>query len=299
MKLSVRGDTVTFMPPASLPQADDPRRPHRDPTEPGRGVHSAVRDDRGPVALPTDAEPFSWAASRDPADPRDHESANVVENHDGERALAGGREDPYPTVEEEGNLGDLDGLANELFNTWRDGSETRWAAYMWSILKRAGLTTYQEWDEASRTLVVCRLIALAGINREFAARAWGEGYPGEWRESVILADLLGEYPLLDEVAVGRLAERTGVVADFDPFGGNRESATSLLCEIADDEWPTVIKALTDHLGDSWLFASLWMTRDGDARYPLPDKIIENIVNAPTSEMIGTFPWVSDGCNWPA
>lgn len=209
------------------------------------------------------------------------------------------KEDPRAAVEEAGNLGDLNGLATELFNVWLDGSETRWSAYMWSVLEKAGLTSYEEWDETSRTLVVCRLIALAGMNREFAARAWREGYPGEWRESVLVADLLGDYPRLNEVAVGRLAERIGVVAASDLYEGDRESATSLLCQIADREWPAVVMALRDSLGDSWLLASLWVTRDGDARYPLRQETLENIVNAPTPEMTDALLWVSDGCDWRA
>ncbi|MGH3977327.1 MAG: hypothetical protein ACRDS9_29050 [Pseudonocardiaceae bacterium] len=255
-----------------------------------------LRPDDNPLPIPglPEPEPDLFSELGDHADSQsDHEQtvdAAVPEDPDGE--------DPDAAVEEEGDLGDLDGLGNELFNIWWDGSEARWAAYMWSILEKAGLTAYEDWDEAGRTLVVCRLIALAGINREFAARAWGEGFSGEWQESVELASLLGEYPLLDEVAVGRLAERTGAMADADRYG-NRESAMSLLCEIASGEWRTVVKALTDDLGESWLFASLWMTRDGDARYPLPNEIIGDIVNAPTTEMMDPFAWVSDGCNWRA
>lgn len=205
-------------------------------------------------------------------------------------------EHQHTGVEDEGLLGDLEDLTRELLNIWGGGSETRWWAYMWSILEEAGLVAYEEWDEVGRTVVVSRLLVLAGINREFAARAWSSGHPGQWRESVALADLIGEYPRLDAVAIGRLAERAGVVADPDPSDGARESATDLVCEIADSEWSAVVKVLTTELGQTRLFASLWMTRDSGARYPLPERIVDDIVNSPNEEQQNAFSWVSDGCD---
>lgn len=201
--------------------------------------------------------------------------------------------DPYADVEEEGDLGDLYPLGLQLFNIWCGGTEVEWAEYMWTILERAGLTAYEEGDEVERTLVVCRLVALAGINLEFAARAWDEGYPGEWRESVHV-DILGDYPLLDPVSVGRLAERTGVWTDSVDDG--RESVTGLIHEIAAGEWDTVVRALLKELGDSYLFASLWATRDGDARYPLPAEVVGEITSTDMFEKADAYGWVSDGCS---
>lgn len=282
---------------SSASQPDKPRLPNPVPAERECHVPREVGSGDSQPTLPRDAELSSWPSLKDVSYLHDHDSANGIAAQHGQHDVMDDDEDPHSEVNREGDLGDLEGLTTQLFTVWRDGSETRWAGYMWSILGDAGLTTYEDSDEASRTLVVCRLIALAGISREFAARAWSEGHPGEWQESVAVAGLLGEYPRLGEVAVGRLAERTGILAGSDPSGGNRESAASLLCGIADDEWPTVVKALTDNLGPSWMFASLWMTRDRDARYPLPDEVIGSIVNSPTSEMMDAFAWVSDGCIW--
>lgn len=201
--------------------------------------------------------------------------------------------DPYTDVEEEGDLGDLYRLGLELFNIWSGGTEVEWAAYMWSILERAGLTAYDDGDEVERTLVVCRLVTLAGINLEFAAHAWGEGYRGEWRESVHV-DFLGDYPLLDPVAIGRLAERSGVCTDSVDDG--RESVTSLIHELAADEWDRVVRALLEELGESYLFASLWATRDGDARYPLPAEVVGEITSTDIFEKADAYGWVSDGCS---
>lgn len=204
-------------------------------------------------------------------------------------------EDPdlYADVEEEGDLGDLYPLGLQLFKVWYSGTEVDWAAYMWSILERAGLTAYEDGDEVERTLVVCRLVALAGINLEFAARARDEGYPGEWRESAHV-DILGDYPLLDPVSVGRLAERTGVWTDSVDDG--RENVMGLIHEIAADEWDTVVDALLKELGDAYLFASLWANSDGDARYPLPAEVVGEITTADVFEKVHAYQWVADGCS---
>lgn len=199
--------------------------------------------------------------------------------------------DPYADVEEEDDLGDLYDLGLSLFNIWSGGAELEWAACMWSILEKAGLTAYDGGDEVQRTLVVCRLVTLAGINLEFAARAWDEGTPSEWREALYV-DIVGDYPRLDAVALGRLAERNGVWADGYE---ERESVDGLVHAIAESEWRTVVAALVNELSDSFFFASLWRTRDGDARYPLPEEVISEAVNADTWEKVEAYQWVSDGC----
>ncbi|WP_034229981.1 hypothetical protein, partial [Actinotalea ferrariae] len=70
-------------------------------------------------------------------------------------------------------FGDLEELVPGLFSIWAGGSEDRWAAYAWAALQRAGLTHFD--DEVERTLVICRLLVLAALNREFASRAHEEG----------------------------------------------------------------------------------------------------------------------------
>lgn len=201
--------------------------------------------------------------------------------------------DPFEDVEEVGDLGDLVQLGDDLFSIWVGGAERRWAAYMWDVLERAGLTLYDDGDEVERTRVVCRLVALAGINREFAARAWQEGYPGEWRESVY-AEVIGRYPLLDPIAVGRLAEREGVSVEPSRYDG-REDALDLVKELAEREWTEVVRAILEDLGESWLFASLWATRNAASRYPLPDEVLYEILDTDVEEKVEAFGWVERGC----
>lgn len=190
-------------------------------------------------------------------------------------------------------LGDLEALGTEIFNIWVDSAETAWAAYMWSVLARQGLTSYT--DEAGRALVVCRLITLAGINREFAARACSEGEVGGWQQS-ILADVMGEYPLLDPIALGRAGERAG--ADGSTPYEERESAPQLVLDIAASEWQRVVRALTEELGSAELFATLWTNRESYIQYPLADEVLWAAVNDDLSgAKVNGYQWVDDGCDW--
>lgn len=190
-------------------------------------------------------------------------------------------------------LGDLEPLGAEIFNIWVDGAETAWAAYMWSVLARQGLTSHA--DEAGRVLVVCRLITLAGINREFAARACGEGEVGGWQHS-IFTDVLGEYPLLDPIALGRAGERAG--ADGSTPYDERESAPRLVLDIAASEWQRVVRALTEELGSAELFATLWTNRESHTQYPLADEVLWAAANDDLSgAKVDGYQWVDDGCDW--
>lgn len=190
-------------------------------------------------------------------------------------------------------LGDLEALGAENFNIWVDGAETAWAAYMWSVLARKGLTSYT--DEAGRALVVCRLIALAGINREFAARACGEGEVGGWQNSMF-ADVVGDYPRLDPIALGRAAERLGA-SGYTPYD-ERESAAELVLNIAASEWQRVVRALSEELGSAELFATLWTNRESHTQYPLADEVLWAAVNDdPSGAKVDGYQWVDDGCDW--
>jgi hypothetical protein len=69
-------------------------------------------------------------------------------------------------------------IARAVFSVWWDGAEVDWAGHAWAALARAGLTACR--TELERTLVVCRLLALNVLYREFCTRAFEEGFPGEW-----------------------------------------------------------------------------------------------------------------------
>lgn len=213
-------------------------------------------------------------------------------DEDEESQAGSGDEVSLESAIEHLTLDDLEEAASEIFNIWSGGSEIEWASHMWGLLRRAGLTVWG--DEVERALVFCRLVALAGISREFAARAWGEGEAGEWRENVG-ADVTGDYPLLDPIALGRLAERVGIWSEPSEDDG-RERAIELVTAIAEDQWSTVTEALVEELDPAGLFASLWMSRRSDARYPLSPAVVHNVVNTDvTNAKIGAYSWIENGC----
>ncbi len=201
-------------------------------------------------------------------------------------------EDRFADVEEVGDLGDLQSLAESIFDIWLGGAEVRWAAFAWDVLQRHGLTDYE--DDVDRTRVIARLVALAGINREFCAHAFDEGAPSEWRDSTMinLSYHVGDdYPAVDLMSLGRLAEREGVGwPDVD----DRESPVSVLLDLAEGEWDQVAGALSAELGDSNLFATLWESRHDETRYPLPDDVLDEAVNTDPWKKQRAFQWVYDG-----
>lgn len=202
-----------------------------------------------------------------------------------------GERDPFEAVDEVGDLGDLDELAVHLFDVWFDSAERRWAAYAWDALTRAGLINYD--DETERTLVVCRLVVLAGINREFAARAFDEGCEGEWDAKVAGVGFEGEHPLLDRLALGRLAERLGVIGDGG-YADEREQSSRLVVAIARNEWDRVCTALIEELGEDGLFASLRLSPKAATRYPLPDEVRWQALNDDLDGMGSAYLWLCDG-----
>ncbi|WP_155855532.1 hypothetical protein, partial [Actinotalea ferrariae] len=72
-------------------------------------------------------------------------------------------------------------------------------------------------------------------------------------------DVAGEYPGINEIALGRLCERLGVGSPGD-VECELPSASELVQELVLHEWSTVADALIEELGDNFVFASLWWSR---------------------------------------
>jgi hypothetical protein len=185
-----------------------------------------------------------------------------------------------PTLEDEDRtdgLEDLLPIARAVFSVWSGGAEVDWAGHAWEALARAGLTACR--TELERTLVVCRLLALNVLYREFCTRAFEEGFPGEW--SFDEEDVIGEYPRLNPFFLGQLAERQGVDIDIE-IGyefGDGSPVSYALRELVRAEYPAVARVLQDCWGTSGTFASLWVSVGAETQYPLTTDAISEAVNS--------------------
>ncbi|WP_422774212.1 hypothetical protein ACN28C_15865 [Plantactinospora sp. WMMC1484] len=186
---------------------------------------------------------------------------------------------------------DLEPIAKEIFNIWNGSPELRWAEHAWAILSPEGLTRYSWEDE--RTHCVLRLLALGVLYREFCARAFDEGEPGQWRDA-LPTDLIGEYPWLDPFTLGQVTERAGIVIDNSPW--SREDAMSeAVAELVEQEYPVVRDALAKHWGDAGLFATLWVSTNAGTEYPLDADQVRAIVNHDlTANKHMAYGWIAEG-----
>lgn len=179
-----------------------------------------------------------------------------------------------PDPDEE--FGDLVEVARSVFDLRRGGSEVEWAAWAWRVLAGSRLTV--AGSEAERGVTVLRLLALNAFYREFCARAFEEGAPGDW--AVDPERAVGDYPLLHPVLLGVLAERRALDLDRE-LGPDFEHAVTAaaLDGLVRTEYRTVVGVLVaDAGGPAGLLASLVASREPDVRYPLDD--------AAAAEMLG-------------
>ncbi len=168
---------------------------------------------------------------------------------------------------------------------WADGSELRWTEHAWGVLESEGLTTFH--DPVEEVQVLCRLLTLAAAGRAFSDLASGAHV--DWK------DALGTGPetiaaTLDQIALGRLAERFDLYSRFDA----RETAAGLAAVVARQEWEEVTGALRHVLGDTRLFASLWAIRSSETTYPLDDRVLEDIAGKGSGDKAKAFEWISEG-----
>lgn len=168
---------------------------------------------------------------------------------------------------------------------WADGSELRWAEHAWGVLESEDLTTFQ--DPVEEVQVICRLLTLTAAVRIFWDLATGgridwNGALGTGPESV--------GAVLDQIALGRLAEQLGVYSRFD----TRETPAGLAAAVAREEWVDVTAALHHVLGDAALFGSLWATRWSDTTYPPDDGALEDIAGESSPGKATAFEWITEG-----
>ena len=171
---------------------------------------------------------------------------------------------PDPDVE----FGDLVEVTRSVFDLRRDGSEVEWAAWAWRLLGASRLTA--AGSEVERGVVLLRLLALNAFYREFCARAFSEGGPGEW--ALDPERVVGDYPLLHPVLLGVLAERRGVDLDQELGPDFDHAVTAAAVDgLVRTEYRTVVGVLrADAGGPAALFASLVASRETGVAYPLDD-----------------------------
>lgn len=198
-------------------------------------------------------------------------------------------EAPGPDEEDEEEpeyvFDELEDLADRVFDTWLGGGDRKWAEFAWSVLKEAG---YLEWEyEVDRAENVLKLAALASLYREFCAYAFGEGSFGGWRDR--LTPYIGDYPAVHPYILGRLVERDGIAAwDEDIVEGNYWDT---IADIVTSYKDVVLEGLLEALGPNELFASLWVSRDADMSYPIPDDAYD-ILNHPEGDAGFAHMWLT-------
>jgi hypothetical protein len=177
-------------------------------------------------------------------------------------------------------FGDLEEIARPALEVRLDGSEFLWAEHAWRRLGDAGLLAAR--TEVERGITVLRMLALSTLYREFCARAFGEGEPGEWEIDTDVA--VGDYPRINPVLLGVLAERRGIDLDdeIDEDFEHGITATAL-DSLVRTEYRTVVGALRQAEGKVGLFASLWVTTEPDVEYPLDEAAVSEVVRADVSE----------------
>lgn len=192
-------------------------------------------------------------------------------------------------------LGDLYELAVAVFDLWRNGSEPAWVAWAWGVLTSAGLTAAR--TEYERGELVLRLAALRAFHREFCARAFGIGEPGE--PDLDPDRVLGDHPRLHPVLLGVIAERRGLdLADGTGAGEidfDVAVTTTALDRLVATEYRRVVPALLAGAGAAEVAAATWASSLDGVRYPLPGHEIRALTTTDvTPQARAAFDWVRSG-----
>lgn len=174
-------------------------------------------------------------------------------------------------------------IAARVFDVWVGGSERAWARYAWGVLHRAGLTAFGTHVERARSAV--RLLALSVLYREFCARAFDEGRPGDWT----IVD-----PRIDPFVLGILAERDGVDADIEVDYDAEDQRAFAVRELVVGEYATVVATLRQELGQVVLFATLWASSEESVHYPLPATVVGGVGNADVWDTMRAWEWMDSG-----
>ncbi|MCW0211793.1 MAG: hypothetical protein OJJ54_00375 [Pseudonocardia sp.] len=189
-------------------------------------------------------------------------------------------------------FGDLEEIARPAFEVRLDGSEFTWAEHAWRAIGGAGLLAAR--SETERAVTVLRMVALSVFYREFAARAFGEGGPGEWEIDPDLA--VGDYPRIHPVLLGALAERRGISIDSGIDEDYEHGATAVALDgLVRSEYRTVVDVVRRAEARNVVWASLWRTSEPDVVYPLDGAAVTDVDDADiTVEMQMARVWLESG-----
>jgi hypothetical protein len=186
-------------------------------------------------------------------------------------------------------------LQDVIAEVFRFGTETGgedWTAYAWRSLSPA-LTSWD--DEVGRVRCVFRILALKALHTEFTLRAFDEGSPGRWADS--LAEVIGKPPLVSLFTIGQLMVAHDIDFEFDPEdqhydGFPKEEAIRTLTDFFYEE---TVRDLRRNLSDSTLFATLYASRELPD-FPLSDDELWEAVNTHiTDHKLVAWEWINNGC----
>ncbi len=177
---------------------------------------------------------------------------------------------------------DVAEVAGDIFNVFVGQPELRWAEMAWQRLQEAGLTRFR--NELENHIVLCRLLMLGGIYREFCEMAWDESADTSYSE-------MAEGLELDEYIVGRLYER---LPDRDK--DDEVEACDALELVVESQRYAVVSALCKGFGgDNGLYESLRNSansRDEEDGDDLPDG---DDIWEPTPCNMQAHEWITEGC----
>lgn len=185
-------------------------------------------------------------------------------------------------------LGDLADIVGGIFRTWESDGEEKWAAHAYLSLKREGLVS--EGDGADYTRNGVLLCAIWALSKEFYVRAFDEGSCDDWTYET--PDVIGDFPKLSPLSIGRLAECEGVYADVKD---GEESPYDVLKELIRAYAPAVAAALRTDLSDTWLLPYMWAIPTVDVVFPLPDDHDAwGELHHPSDNALEAYAWIVDG-----
>jgi hypothetical protein len=156
---------------------------------------------------------------------------------------------------------------DRTFSIWMSDLPLKWAARVWKAWEGTELTTYRSLDE--RGECVLRAFALGALYREFCARAFKEGLPGEWQDEIGYS--VEESKLIDDLHLGILIERNDLVPTLYYEGLWDSPNISAACtDLVATYLPEVHDALLKTLGEDTTFAEMWATvKSSDCFRPVP------------------------------
>ncbi len=185
-------------------------------------------------------------------------------------------------------LGDLADIVDDIFTTWLGDGEEKWAAQAYLSLRNQGVVN--DTDPLAHTRNGVLLCTVWALSKEFYVRAFDEGSVDDWMYAVL--DVIGEFPKLSPLSIGRLAEREGVNADTD---GGDENPYDVLTELIRSYAPEVAAALREDLSDTWILPYMWAIRSRDVSYPLrADHDAWGQLHQPSGNAIDAYGWITEG-----